>query len=150
MSTIPYEQKKPKLSSNFCRQLTVKSCLLTAGKAVWDVHRHRVAPEIHKALFEYFVDGDAEVVSAHLVGLNTSKKGTILAKLDLGKKTEERDYDYIVNCTGPNNCESSVPSSCSWYESRQTLFVLIQKSRRSDKNDVLSVGSAELAKLAVT
>lgn len=81
-----------------------------AGKAVWDVHRHRVAPEIHKALTEYFMDGEAEVVSAHLVGLGTSNEGKILAKLDLGNKTEEREYDYIVNCTGPNNCKQPCPN----------------------------------------
>ena len=77
----------------------------TAGKAVWDVHRHRVAPEIHQALTEYFIHGEGEVVSAHLVGLGTSKDRKVLTKLDLGKKTEEREYDYVVNCTGPNQCK---------------------------------------------
>ena len=72
---------------------------------MWDVHRHRVAPEIHQALTEYFVKGDAEVVSAHLVGLSTSKDGKVLAKLDLGKETRKQEFDYVVNCTGPNNCE---------------------------------------------
>lgn len=78
---------------------------MSAGKAVWDVHRHRVAPEIHEALTEYFINGEGEVVSAHLVGLGTGKEGKVLTKLDLGKETQEREYDYVVNCTGPNNCE---------------------------------------------
>lgn len=72
---------------------------------MWDVHRHRVAPEIHEALKEFFMRGDAEVVSAHLVGLGTSKEGKVKAMLDLGKNTQEREYDFVVNCTGPNQCE---------------------------------------------
>ena len=75
---------------------------------MWDVHRHRVAPEIHQALTEYFIEGEGEVVSAHLVGLGTSKDQKVVTKLDLGKKTEEREYDYVVNCTGPNQCELSL------------------------------------------
>jgi hypothetical protein len=46
--------------------------IIPAGKAVWDVHRHRVAPEIHEALTTYFMEGSARVQSAHLVGLRTA------------------------------------------------------------------------------
>ena len=76
---------------------------------MWDAHRHRVAPEIHEALQQYFMggNGNARVQSAHLVGLRSAPGGAVLAKLDVGKGEEprEEEFDFVVNCTGPNNCE---------------------------------------------
>ncbi len=74
---------------------------------MWDVHRHRVAPEIHEALTQYFMDGNARVQSAHLVGLRTAEGGGVLAKLDVGggEEAHEEEFDFVVNCTGPNNCK---------------------------------------------
>ena len=76
------------------------------GKTVWDFHRHRVAPEIHQVLTDTFVSGKAEVLTGHVTRLSTDSQGRVLAELDqTNKATEERSYDYVINCTGPNTCE---------------------------------------------
>lgn len=113
----------------------VSNAQVPAGKAIWDVHRHRVAPEIHQALTQYFMEGNARVQSAHLVGLRTAPGGGVLAKLDVGKGQEarEEEFDFVVNCTGPNNCESSLWASpcvhhCSFLEI--LLKDVQQKARR--------------------
>lgn len=61
-------------------------------------------------LTDTFVSGKAEVLTGHVTRLSTDSQGRVLAELDqTNKATEERSYDYVINCTGPNTCEP-----CYW------------------------------------
>ena len=73
-----------------------------AGKASWDFHRHRVAPEIHAVLQEQLDRQRFQVLAAQVLGLKVLPSGKIQARLDGEDGSEDREFDYVINCTGPN------------------------------------------------
>ena len=75
-----------------------------AGKAAWDVHRHRIAPEIHDILMKQLQEDRLSVLAGSVQNLRLNQSGQVLASLRLGpdSKAEERCFDHVFNCTGPN------------------------------------------------
>ena len=73
-----------------------------AGKASWDFHRHRVAPEIHAVLQEQLDRRRFQVLAAHIQGLKVLQSGKVQARLGGEDGSEDREFDYVINCTGPN------------------------------------------------
>jgi len=68
----------------------------------WDVHRHRLAPEIYKLLTDAIERGQLAVASANLV--SASQNGSV-AQVTLRKRdggSLEVNASRIVNCTGPD------------------------------------------------
>ena len=73
-----------------------------AGKASWDFHRHRVAPEIHAVLQEQLDRRRFQVLAAQVQGLKVLESGKVQARLGGEDGPEDREFDYVINCTGPN------------------------------------------------
>jgi uncharacterized NAD(P)/FAD-binding protein YdhS len=64
----------------------------------WDVHRHRIAPEVARRLAELIADGRLVVAAGRIVG---HEDGGITVRFR-GDRTDERiDAGAVVNCTGP-------------------------------------------------
>lgn len=67
----------------------------------WDVHRFRIAPQVHDALERDRDGGSLAIEQAGLVGLEWAG-GRLTATLRKpGGRREERAFDAVVLCTGP-------------------------------------------------
>ena len=71
-------------------------------RAYWDVHRHRIAPEIDARLSALRAEGRLTVVAGALVdGRSTPEAVEIDVRLRGGDRIETLRADRVVNCTGP-------------------------------------------------
>jgi uncharacterized NAD(P)/FAD-binding protein YdhS len=71
-------------------------------RAYWDVHRHRIAPEIDARLSALRAEGRLQVVAGALVdGRSTPDAIEIDVRLRGGGRIETLSADRVVNCTGP-------------------------------------------------
>ena len=66
----------------------------------WDVHRFRIAPQIHDTVEKAIVDGQMTVVKARIADIHRSAKGFRAGLAIAGGGREERDFDAVVFCTG--------------------------------------------------
>lgn len=67
----------------------------------WDVHRHRIAPEVAKRIHDMVAEGRLEIVAGRISSLSEREDG-----LDVGIDTRgggkiERSFAVAFNCTGP-------------------------------------------------
>ena len=68
----------------------------------WDVHRHRIAPEIAARLERARADGRLKTAAGRIVSLEPCKDGAALTWRPRGSGAERREtVRRIVNCTGP-------------------------------------------------
>lgn len=68
----------------------------------WDVHRHRLAPEVHARLQALIDRGQLEVRAAKTLGFEGGPKGIAVTLRPRGQQaTETVLAQRIVNCTGP-------------------------------------------------
>ena len=68
----------------------------------WDVHRHRIAPQIHARLDAMRGDGRLETVAGRIAALTPEPGGARLVWRRRGGASEETAHvRRIVNCTGP-------------------------------------------------
>jgi uncharacterized NAD(P)/FAD-binding protein YdhS len=74
--------------------------LLRHAQRYWEIHRHRIAPEVGVALDRVVESGRLEIAPGRLVSLQRASEGFI-ARFDRGGYAEEIAVDAIVNCTGP-------------------------------------------------
>ncbi|MCS5708523.1 FAD/NAD(P)-binding protein [Candidatus Berkiella cookevillensis] len=72
-------------------------------KSFWEVHRHRIAPQVNATLQAMLSSGQAQVINAKLSAITQSTNNF---KLSLNKKHDKAsiliDAGYIINSTGPN------------------------------------------------
>jgi uncharacterized NAD(P)/FAD-binding protein YdhS len=68
----------------------------------WDVHRHRIAPEVSERLREMIAEGQLEIVAGRIQSVEDDSKGLAVAYRRRGTSalTESR-FAYMINCTGP-------------------------------------------------
>lgn len=68
----------------------------------WDVHRHRLAPEVHARLTAVIARGQLEVIAGKTLGFDETPEGI---RVDLRRRgaglAETLLAQRIVNCTGP-------------------------------------------------
>jgi uncharacterized NAD(P)/FAD-binding protein YdhS len=68
----------------------------------WDVHRHRIAPEVARILTQRIADGGLEIVAGRIVSAREIGGGL---EVDLRKRgageIQAMRFDYAFNCTGP-------------------------------------------------
>ena len=71
-------------------------------RAYWDVHRHRIAPEVAARLAALRAEGRLEVVAGALVGGRSAPDAVeIDVRLRGGDRVVTLRADRVVNCTGP-------------------------------------------------
>lgn len=68
----------------------------------WDVHRHRIAPEVAQKLHDMIAEGRLEIVGGRIQSVDAQDGGLVVAyrKRGTSRIAEERAA-YVINCTGP-------------------------------------------------
>ena len=68
----------------------------------WDVHRHRIAPEVARLLAQMVADGRLEVVAGRIISARENKDALEVEYRRRGASTSQLlDVAYAFNCTGP-------------------------------------------------
>ena len=68
----------------------------------WDVHRHRIAPEVAQIIAGMVAGGFLEVTAGRIVSAGSNAQGIDVAIRRRGAHSDEtRHFDYVFNCTGP-------------------------------------------------
>ena len=67
----------------------------------WDVHRHRIAPQVAALLAARKDTGRLEVIAGRIRGATGNAERVTLTIGTRGGETIERDAGLVVNCTGP-------------------------------------------------
>lgn len=67
----------------------------------WNIHRHRIAPEVHKAFEKLLSDGVLEIHAGYLRSLDEQDEGiAVLYRRRHTETLKEFQVDWVVNCTG--------------------------------------------------
>ena len=68
----------------------------------WDVHRHRIAPEVAQRLHEMVGEGRLEIVAGRIQSVQDDGNGLAITYRRRGasRNTDGR-FAYMINCTGP-------------------------------------------------
>ena len=77
---------------------------LRHGRAFWDIHRHRMAPRIAKALRDLYASGRLQVHAGRLVR-QAAGEGGLDVTIRLRHSHDERVIHaaHVINCTGPRS-----------------------------------------------
>lgn len=68
----------------------------------WDVHRHRLAPDVARRLAELEAEGRLEFVAGKLVGSEVTERGAAVDYRPRGEDDLKRiEVCRVINCTGP-------------------------------------------------
>jgi uncharacterized NAD(P)/FAD-binding protein YdhS len=67
----------------------------------WDVHRFRVAPQVHAALQAAIDAKRITIETLGIAGIERAREGLLATLRQPGGATEQRIFDRIVFCTGP-------------------------------------------------
>jgi uncharacterized NAD(P)/FAD-binding protein YdhS len=68
----------------------------------WDVHRHRIAPEVARRLHDMIGEGRLEVVAGRIQSVEDKDGALAVAYRRRGSsKFVEDRFAYMINCTGP-------------------------------------------------
>jgi uncharacterized NAD(P)/FAD-binding protein YdhS len=88
-SELPVEQRK-----RFLRHL----------RPWWDIHRHRMAPEVARRIDEAIGRGALSVLAGRFQEIETTGQGLTIHFRPRGKDTREHlAVDHVVNCSGPSS-----------------------------------------------
>jgi len=81
--------------------LASKRSFLEHARAWWDVHRHRMAPEVEARVAQAIADGQLTVKAAKLIGIAGGAGGARVRYRRRGRsEIEQLDVGAIVDCTG--------------------------------------------------
>jgi uncharacterized NAD(P)/FAD-binding protein YdhS len=68
----------------------------------WDVHRHRIAPQVAGVLARMIGDGQLTIVAGKVAEVDDRSAGLNVAVRGRGQSgTTDIQVDYVINCTGP-------------------------------------------------
>ena len=68
----------------------------------WDVHRHRIAPEVARRLHELVAEGRLEIVAGRIQSVQEAGDALAVAYRRRGaSRVLEARFAYMINCTGP-------------------------------------------------
>jgi uncharacterized NAD(P)/FAD-binding protein YdhS len=68
----------------------------------WDVHRHRIAPEVARKIHDAVAEGRLEVMAARIVSASVSDGAIDVAIRRRGAASPQNlRFAYAFNCTGP-------------------------------------------------
>ncbi|MGJ4939395.1 FAD/NAD(P)-binding protein [Bradyrhizobium sp. HKCCYLS1011] len=81
--------------------LSAKRSFLEHARAWWDVHRHRMAPEVEARIAAVIADGQLTIKAAKLVGIDGGISGARVHYRRRGRsEIESMEVGAIVDCTG--------------------------------------------------
>lgn len=73
-------------------------------RAYWDVHRHRVAPEIGRLLETELAEGRLEIHGGRIMEYRETSDSVEVSYRERGhRQSKNLRIDYVLNCTGPND-----------------------------------------------
>ena len=79
----------------------VKRRFLRHARTWWDVHRHRMAPEIERRISDLIASGQLQVVAGRVTAVNATANGVSVAYRQRGASTAETaNVKRIVSCIG--------------------------------------------------
>ena len=80
-----------------------KRLFLRYGRPWWDIHRHRVAPEVGQQVDALIDEGRLEIVAGKLGDVRSTDDGIEVTYRKRGRDKPEpaQRFDYVFNCTGP-------------------------------------------------
>lgn len=80
-----------------------KRRFLRHGRPWWDIHRHRIAPQVAATVAELVSDGRLQIVAGRLVTVQPDDQGVEVAIRGRGIAQADPPgrFAYIFNCTGP-------------------------------------------------
>jgi uncharacterized NAD(P)/FAD-binding protein YdhS len=68
----------------------------------WDVHRHRIAPEVARKIHDAVADGRLEVMAGRVVSASVSDEAIVVAiRKRRANAPHSLRFAYAFNCTGP-------------------------------------------------
>jgi|KBSSwiStaDraftv2_1062776.scaffolds.fasta_scaffold00221_14 uncharacterized NAD(P)/FAD-binding protein YdhS len=68
----------------------------------WDVHRHRIAPQVADTVHGMIAEGRLEVLAGRITGASAVDAGLYVEIRRRGKASASTEhFDYVFNCTGP-------------------------------------------------
>ena len=68
----------------------------------WDVHRHRIAPQVAQVIADLIAEGRLQIVAGRITDSRITPEGIEVDILRRGDaSTEQMTFDYAFNCTGP-------------------------------------------------
>ncbi len=68
----------------------------------WDIHRHRIAPQVAARIHDMVADGRLEIVAGRVVAANLADGGVdVEIRRRRSDRTSSEHFDYVMNCTGP-------------------------------------------------
>lgn len=68
----------------------------------WDVHRHRIAPEVAQRLHDLIAEGRLEIVAGRIQSVSDDGNVLSVSYRRRGRSNaDERRFAYVINCTGP-------------------------------------------------
>jgi uncharacterized NAD(P)/FAD-binding protein YdhS len=81
--------------------LEQKRRFLRHARPYWDVHRHRMAPEVERRIAALRAAGRLEIVAGRLVGAERRADGIVVRIVRRDRRGEEvRRFARVVDCTG--------------------------------------------------
>ena len=68
----------------------------------WDVHRHRIAPQVADTVHRMIAEGRLEVVAGRIIAATAVDSGIDVEIRRRGRANASAErFDYVFNCTGP-------------------------------------------------
>jgi uncharacterized NAD(P)/FAD-binding protein YdhS len=80
-----------------------KRLFLRHGRPWWDIHRHRIAPQVAASVDALVAEGRLEIVAGRLLDARPTDDGVEVQYRRRGHDAPDppHDYGYVFNCTGP-------------------------------------------------
>jgi uncharacterized NAD(P)/FAD-binding protein YdhS len=99
--------------------LSARRSFLRHARARWDVHRHRMAPEVESRINAAIASGRLSVIAAKLCTIDSSEAGAVVRYRRRGASTAETvQVDKMVDCRGIGATPLTIvnPALCSLIE----------------------------------
>jgi len=82
--------------------LAEQRAFLRHARAWWDVHRHRIAPQVAATIARMIGEHRLEIVPGRIVAAHSNSQGIDVEYRRRGESEPTgRGFDYVFNCTGP-------------------------------------------------
>jgi uncharacterized NAD(P)/FAD-binding protein YdhS len=93
-----------------CMTLEQKRRFYRHARAYWDIHRHRMAPEVERHIVALRSSGRLKLIAGRILGAELRDDGIQVSLLRRGfGATEDYRFARVIDCTGlPDNPKKSI------------------------------------------